>query len=103
MKEHIALMEIVVRKTEQLLAEREIKLHADRILHLKETKTLRAQEISRFAICPVVGHGGRYQVLNMIGKGGFSEVFKGYDLINQTFVAVKIHEIKRDMTESTKR
>ncbi len=48
-KEHIALMEIVVRKTEQQLAEREIKLHADRILHLKETKTLRAQEGLPFA------------------------------------------------------
>ena len=101
-KEHIALIETVIRKNEQQLAEREIKLHADRILHLKESKTLRAQDTSNFSVFPVVGQDERYQVLNMIGKGGFSEVFKAYDLLTHSFVAVKIHEMKRDMSDDAK-
>ena len=101
-KESIGLVEAVLKTTENQLAEREVKLHADRILHLKETKTLRAQESSRFGGCPLLGTEGRYQLLNMIGKGGFSEVYKAYDLLNHSFVAVKIHEIKKEMSEDAR-
>ena len=101
-KEHVALVETVIRKSEQVLAERELKLHADRVLHQKETKTLRAQDISRFGVYPAMGGEGRYQILNMIGKGGFSEVFKAYDLHTHSFVAVKLHEIKNEMSEDAR-
>ena len=33
----------------------------------------------------------RYQVVCLIGKGGFGEVYKAYDLDNARETAVKIH------------
>jgi tousled-like kinase len=33
----------------------------------------------------------KYQVLTLIGRGGFSEVYKGYDLDNFRYVVIKLH------------
>lgn len=38
----------------------------------------------------------------MLGKGGFSEVWKSYDMEAHCYVAVKIHEVKRDFTDEMK-
>lgn len=35
----------------------------------------------------------RYQLVSLLGKGGFSEVYKAYDLKNMRFVACKIHQL----------
>lgn len=34
---------------------------------------------------------GKYQVLSLLGKGGFSEVYKVYDLENHHYAACKFH------------
>jgi len=35
----------------------------------------------------------------MIGRGGFSEVYRAYDLENGVYCAVKIHELGKEMTD----
>ena len=35
----------------------------------------------------------RYQLLSLLGKGGFSEVYKAYDLEKMRYVACKIHQL----------
>ncbi|KAF4749936.1 Serine/threonine-protein kinase tousled-like 2, partial [Perkinsus olseni] len=68
-------------------------------------RTCNSHEQSAFGNYPCLGKStdgllpGRYQLMTMIGKGGFSEVFKAYDLETHSYVAVKIHQIRPDMTE----
>ncbi len=35
----------------------------------------------------------RYVVLSLLGKGGFSEVYKAFDLVALRYVACKIHQV----------
>ena len=44
----------------------------------------------------------RYLLLELLGKGGFSEVFKALDLSTLTHVAVKIHQLSSQWSESKK-
>ena len=44
----------------------------------------------------------RYLLLNLLGKGGFSEVYKAYDLHEMMMVAIKIHQLNQDWTEQKK-
>ena len=99
-KESILAAETIAKRAEEQIRERQRKLHADRIAYMKQLKTYRAQEESTFNNYPRLGQMERYQLLNMLGKGGFSEVYKAYDLITHCFVAVKIHEIRKDMDEA---
>jgi len=55
------------------------------------------QRISKYNLFPLLAQ--RYQLGNLIGKGGFSEVYKSYDLESLQVVAVKIHELKKGMNE----
>ena len=41
---------------------------------------------------PLIGE--RYQILELIGKGGFSEVYRAYDLDTDQFVALKYTSFK---------
>ncbi len=99
-KESIMAAEAIAKRAEEQIRERQRKLHADRISYMKQLKTHRAQEDSTFNNYPRLGQMERYQLLNMLGKGGFSEVYKAYDMITHCFVAVKIHEIRKDMDEA---
>ena len=38
-------------------------------------------------------HGGQYVVTELLGKGGFSEVFKAWDCEAMRWVAVKVHQL----------
>jgi len=98
-KESIVMAEGILKRTEEQVRERQRRLHAERIAYMKQLKTYRAQEDSTFNSYPRLGSMERYQLLNMLGKGGFSEVYKAYDLFTHCFVAIKIHEIRKDMEE----
>ena len=41
----------------------------------------------------------RYQLLSLLGKGGFSEVYKGYDLEELRLSACKIHHLNSTWPE----
>jgi len=59
---------------------------------------LDAAERSNFRTYPLF-QADRYQLLNMVGRGGFSEVFRAYDFENNRYCAVKIHQLSKDMTD----
>ncbi|KRX00908.1 Protein kinase-like domain [Pseudocohnilembus persalinus] len=44
----------------------------------------------------------RYQLLSLLGKGGFSEVYKGFDLVDMIPVACKIHQLNPNWSEQSK-
>ncbi|EGR30092.1 protein kinase domain protein [Ichthyophthirius multifiliis] len=46
--------------------------------------------------------GERYQLLSLLGRGGFSEVYKAYDLIELREVACKIHQLNLNWSERSK-
>jgi len=47
--------------------------------------------------------GGRYVLQCILGRGGFSEVFKAYDVEEMRYVACKIHQLATHWTEEHKR
>mmetsp|Transcript_38956 Transcript_38956/g.111139 ORF Transcript_38956/g.111139 Transcript_38956/m.111139 type:complete len:638 (+) Transcript_38956:91-2004(+) len=85
-------------REELAVKEREQRLEVNRALHLKQVHRLEAAEHSNFRTYPLLADN-RYQLLNMIGRGGFSEVFRAYDLENNRYCAVKIHELGKDMSD----
>ena len=50
------------------------RLERERNLHIRELKRIAAEDASRFKSHPVLHD--RYLLLHLVGKGGFSEVFK---------------------------
>ncbi|CDY24541.1 BnaA01g22450D [Brassica napus] len=42
------------------------------------------------------------RALNLLGKGGFSEVYKAYDLVNHRYVACKLHGLNAQWSEEKK-
>ncbi|PRD25655.1 UNVERIFIED_CONTAM: tlk2 [Trichonephila clavipes] len=44
----------------------------------------------------------RYLLLTLLGKGGFSEVHKAFDLKEQRYVACKVHQLNKDWKDDKK-
>ncbi|KII61873.1 Serine/threonine-protein kinase tousled-like 2 [Thelohanellus kitauei] len=84
----------------ELNIERE-KLEKERDLHIKNMKIFANEESSRFNHNPKLNNN-RYLILDMLGRGGFSEVFKAFDLNEFKFVACKIHQLNFQWTEAKK-
>lgn len=76
------------------------KLERERNLHIRELKRIHNEDNSRFKDHPILNE--RYLLLNLIGKGGFSEVHKGFDLKEQKYVACKIHQLNREWKDDKK-
>lgn len=62
-----------LQEDQQLQAEVE-KMERERNLHIREVKRVTAEDSSRFNSNPTLA--SRYLLLQLVGKGGFSEVFK---------------------------
>eukprot|EP00761_Pharyngomonas_kirbyi_P009781 gb/GECH01009799.1/.p1 GENE.gb/GECH01009799.1/~~gb/GECH01009799.1/.p1 ORF type:complete len:774 (+),score=175.72 gb/GECH01009799.1/:1-2322(+) len=77
------------------------KLEMKKHMHWKEIKRIRDEDNSRFNNCPVLN--GRYLLTHLLGKGGFSEVYKAYDLDECRIVACKIHQLHPQWSEERKR
>ena len=45
---------------------------------------------------------GRYQIVELLGKGGYSEVYKAYDLENHIYVACKLNQLNQNWKEEIK-
>ncbi|XP_042203862.1 serine/threonine-protein kinase tousled-like 2 isoform X4 [Homarus americanus] len=66
---------------------------AARCLHL-------SKPVSEFNNHPVLND--RYLLLMLLGKGGFSEVHKAFDLKEQRYVACKVHQLNKDWKDDKK-
>ncbi|KAG8223702.1 hypothetical protein J437_LFUL004067 [Ladona fulva] len=76
------------------------KLERERNLHIRELKRIHNEDQSRFNNHPVLSE--RYLLLMLLGKGGFSEVHKAFDLKEQRYVACKVHQLNKDWKEDKK-
>ncbi|XP_070501505.1 serine/threonine-protein kinase tousled-like 2 isoform X2 [Chironomus tepperi] len=76
------------------------KLERERNLHIRELKRIHNEDQSRFSNHPVLNE--RYLLLMLLGKGGFSEVHKAFDLKEQRYVACKVHQLNKDWKEDKK-
>ena len=81
-----------IKKEESELNQKEEGLNSEIILHTRELKLFLDQKQSNFNAHPVFS--GRYLLLNLLGKGGFSEVYECFDLELFERCACKIHKIQ---------
>lgn len=76
--------------------EAELQLQLDRLTqerdnHFRNLRRAEDEDASRFRGHRVMAN--RYLLLKMVGKGGFSEVYKSFDLTEFRQVAVKIQSL----------
>jgi len=91
----------MLKKEEVSQNEMKERLNEEKKLHIRELKRVRDEEESQFGDFQVLNK--RYLVLNLLGKGGFSEVFKAFDLLEFREVACKIHRLHSHWTDDRKR
>ncbi|OAY75595.1 Serine/threonine-protein kinase TOUSLED [Ananas comosus] len=89
----------IKREEESYFRERErYELEKGRLI--REMKRLRDEDGSRFNNFQILNH--RYALLNLLGKGGFSEVYKAFDLVEYRYVACKLHGLNAQWSEQKK-
>ncbi|XP_006384712.1 serine/threonine-protein kinase TOUSLED isoform X2 [Populus trichocarpa] len=89
----------IKREEETILRERDrYELEKGRLI--RELKRIRDENGSRFNNFQILNH--RYALLNLLGKGGFSEVYKAYDLVEHRYVACKLHGLNVQWSEDKK-
>ncbi len=76
------------------------KLERERNVHIRELKRIQNEDQSEYNNHPVLHE--RYFLLMLLGKGGFSEVHKAFDLKEQRYVACKVHQLNKDWKEDKK-
>ncbi|KAI4822832.1 hypothetical protein KUCAC02_008357 [Chaenocephalus aceratus] len=76
------------------------RLERVRNLHIRELKRIHNEDNSQFKDHPTLND--RYLLLYLLGRGGFSEVYKAFDLTEQRYVAVKIHQLNKNWRDEKK-
>ncbi|EHB06918.1 Serine/threonine-protein kinase tousled-like 2 [Heterocephalus glaber] len=69
-------------------------------LHIRELKRIHNEDNSQFKDHPTLND--RYLLLYLLGREGFNEVYKVFDLTGQRYVAVKIHQSNKNWREEKK-
>ena len=95
----------------EALEKEKAELDTKRVAFLKECRRIEDEDRSSFAHITGIGEEmhhenkkfNRYVLLCLLGKGGFSEVWKAFDLKEGRFVACKIHHIDPRWSEQVKR
>ena len=98
--EILKLRGLWLRKEESDLATELEKIERERNLHVRDLKRQNAEDESQYRSFPTLNN--RYLLLELLGKGGFSEVYKAFDLREQQFVACKIHHCNKEWREEKK-
>ncbi|KAM7427763.1 Serine/threonine-protein kinase tousled-like 2 [Porites harrisoni] len=100
-REEILKLRALALKKEKTDVQTELeKLDGERMLHIRELKRIQNEDSSKFKDHPTLNK--RYLLLNLLGKGGFSEVYKGYDLLEHRYAVCKIHQLSNDWKEDRK-
>ncbi|KAJ6248016.1 tousled-like kinase [Anaeramoeba flamelloides] len=81
-----------IRKEKVELEKVKENLKIQKKLQMKRIRRLENEENSRLKGNPLLKND-RYLILALLGKGGFSEVFKTYDLLEFRLVACKFHQL----------
>ncbi|KAB7503492.1 Serine/threonine-protein kinase tousled-like 2 [Armadillidium nasatum] len=113
-EEILKLRQNALKKEDTDLQQEIEKLERERNLHIRELKRIHNEDQSRvlqsqgstrpahdiFNNHPVLND--RYLLLMLLGKGGFSEVHKAFDLKEQRYVACKVHQLNKDWKDDKK-
>ena len=93
-----------LQKEEAELKEAKNKLEIEKSILIHEINLYNQESKCSFAQnkegWPLLG--GRYQIVSLLGKGGYSEVYKAYDLENHIYVACKLHQLNQNWKEEVK-
>jgi len=89
-------------KAECEVKDKLIKLYKERVILEAEEKRINEENKCNYSKknWPILQN--RYLILSLIGKGGYSEVYKAYDLQNHIHVACKIHQLDSSWSEEIK-
>ncbi len=85
-----------LKRDETALNEEKRIFEAEKASHQKELRRQQSEDRSRFfrdLHLPCLNE--RYLLQSLLGKGGFSEVWKAYDLQELREVAVKVHQLNK--------
>ncbi|TYH62618.1 hypothetical protein ES332_D07G132700v1 [Gossypium tomentosum] len=96
---HKSRLASIKREEESILRERD-RYELDKGRLIREMKRIRDEDGSRFNNFQILNN--RYALLNLLGKGGFSEVYKAYDLVEHRYVACKLHGLNAQWSEDKK-
>nr|XP_009630627.1 serine/threonine-protein kinase TOUSLED [Nicotiana tomentosiformis] len=89
----------IKREEDVIMRERDrYELEKGRLI--REMKRIRDEDGSHFNNFQILNH--RYALLNLLGKGGFSEVYKAFDLVDHRYVACKLHGLNAQWSEEKK-
>ncbi|CAM6114535.1 unnamed protein product [Calypogeia fissa] len=92
---------LAVKREEEATLRDKDRYEHEKAGHIREMKRIRDEDGSRFNHFPILHN--RYALLNLLGKGGFSEVYKAYDLVDYKYVACKLHGLNAQWSEEKKR
>jgi tousled-like kinase len=93
----------IYENEERRLKEELHGLDKEKVLYMQEFKRMRDEECSKY--CGINSKSqytvlkDRYLILSILGKGGYSEVYKAFDLENCREVACKIHHFDNSWSE----
>ena len=99
-EESLKIRMMYLKKEENQVLQEKEKLRQEKLLYVRCLKRLTYQRRSRFVEKPILN--SRYLLRKILGKGGFSEVWKAFDLKSLKDVAIKIHETDANWSESKK-
>ncbi|CAD2213495.1 tousled-like kinase [Angomonas deanei] len=84
------------------LKQRREELEYEKKAFLKEIRRVTDEDSSEFLRVPTIGDEQRFILLHLLGKGGFSEVWKAFDCVAGVYVACKIHRVHREWSAQTR-
>lgn len=100
-EESVKLALAACKRDLDALLERRRALDREKSLLFVEMKRQRQERESRFRDYPTLDNG-RVLLLQLLGKGGFSEVWRAMDLYEAREVAVKVHQLSEHWPEEKK-
>ncbi|KAL9275719.1 Serine/threonine-protein kinase TOUSLED-like protein [Drosera capensis] len=90
-----------IKREEEILMRERDRYEFEKGRLIREMKRIRDEDGSRFNNFPILNH--RYALLNLLGRGGFCEVYKAYDLMDYKYVACKLHGLNQQWAEEKKK